>query len=64
MSPQTSINSMIHPTQASCLNEEAEHTVRDLLKGGGGKYLTSDSDAELLMTIPVSFNPSLPFSDH
>ena len=40
--------------QISCLNEDAAHTVRDLLKGGGDKWLASDADEQLLLHIPVS----------
>ncbi|GAA5890606.1 hypothetical protein JCM5296_004312 [Sporobolomyces johnsonii] len=50
----TSLNSAIDNSQIQCLNEASEHTVRDLMKGGGDKWLESDSDEQLLLHIPVN----------
>jgi hypothetical protein len=54
---QTSLNSMIDAQQVVCLNESVEHTIRDLLKGGGDKWLESDADEQLLIHIPVRGGP-------
>ncbi|CEQ42193.1 SPOSA6832_03967, partial [Sporobolomyces salmonicolor] len=50
----TSLNSAIDNSQIQCLNEASEHTIRDLMKGGGDKWLESDSDEQLLLHIPVN----------
>lgn len=41
-------------SQIQCLNEASDHTIKDLLKGGGDKWLESDADEQLLLQIPVS----------
>ncbi|KAK4702665.1 thioredoxin 1, partial [Phenoliferia sp. Uapishka_3] len=48
------LNSLIDMAQISCLNENASHNVRDLLKGGGDKWLESDADEQLLIHIPMN----------
>lgn len=58
---QSSLNGSIDAQQVQCLNEDASHTIRDLLKGGGDKWLESDADEQLLLHIPVrlsTFRPS------
>lgn len=50
---QSSLNGSIDNQQVQCLNEDASHTIRDLLKGGGDKWLESDADEQLLLHIPV-----------
>lgn len=51
---QSSLNGSIDMAQVHCLNEDSSHTIRDLLKGGGGdKWLESDADEQLLLHIPV-----------
>ncbi|KAL8286499.1 hypothetical protein RQP46_004516 [Phenoliferia psychrophenolica] len=50
----SSLNSFIDMGQISCLNEDAAHTIRDLLKGGGDKWLASDADEQLLLHIPMN----------
>ena len=54
---QSSLNGSIDQQQVSCLNEDASHTIRDLLKGGGDKWLESDADEQLLLHIPVRLVP-------
>ncbi|ORY74282.1 thioredoxin-like protein 1-like protein [Leucosporidium creatinivorum] len=49
----SSLNGSIDAQQVQCLNEDASHTVRDLLKGGGDKWLESDADEQLLLHIPT-----------
>lgn len=49
---QTSLNSQIDLSQIHCLNEAAGHTIKDLLRGGGDKWLESDADEQLLLHIP------------
>ncbi|KAK4053469.1 hypothetical protein OIV83_001636 [Microbotryomycetes sp. JL201] len=49
----TSLNGSIDQSAVQCLNENASHTIRDLLKGGGDKWLESDADEQLLMHIPT-----------
>ncbi|GAA5934901.1 uncharacterized protein JCM15063_003097 [Sporobolomyces koalae] len=49
-----SLNSSIDLSQIQCLNEASDHTVRDLLRGGGDKWLESDADEQLLLQIPVN----------
>lgn len=44
---------MIDSQRVVCLNEADNHTIRDLLKGGGDKWLESDADEQLLLHIPV-----------
>lgn len=43
-------------SQSSCLNEASSHTLSDLMKGGGDKWLESDSDEELLLHLTVNQN--------
>lgn len=50
---QTSLNSSIDLSQIHCLNEASGHTIKDLLRGGGDKWLESDADEQLLLQIPV-----------
>ncbi|KAK4058505.1 hypothetical protein OIO90_000667 [Microbotryomycetes sp. JL221] len=49
----SSLNGSIDQSALQCLNEDAAHTIRDLLKGGGDKWLESDADEQLLMHIPT-----------
>ncbi|GAA6006999.1 hypothetical protein JCM11491_001472 [Sporobolomyces phaffii] len=49
-----SLNSGIDLSQIQCLNESSDHTIRDLLRGGGDKWLESDADEQLLLQIPVN----------
>lgn len=51
---QSSLNSSLELSQVSCLNEADGHTVRDLLKGGSGKWLESDCDEQLLLHLPFN----------
>ncbi|KAM0755035.1 DUF1000-domain-containing protein [Meredithblackwellia eburnea MCA 4105] len=47
------LNSFINNSQVTCLNEDASHTIKDLMKGSGDKWLLSDADEQLLLTIPL-----------
>ncbi|GAA5876561.1 hypothetical protein JCM16303_003580 [Sporobolomyces ruberrimus] len=49
-----SLNSGIDLSQIDCLNESSDHTIRDLLRGGGDEWLESDADEQLLLQIPVN----------
>ncbi|KAM0788507.1 hypothetical protein ACM66B_001638 [Microbotryomycetes sp. NB124-2] len=49
----TSLNGSIDQSAVQCLNEDASHTIRDLLKGSGDKWLESDADEQLLLHIPT-----------
>ncbi|GAA5975585.1 hypothetical protein JCM5350_002659 [Sporobolomyces pararoseus] len=49
-----SLNSSIDLSQIQCLNEASGHTIKDLLKGGGDKWLESDADEQLLLQIPIN----------
>ncbi|BGP01175.1 hypothetical protein NBRC10513v2_002127 [Rhodotorula toruloides] len=49
----TSLNSQIDLSQIHCLNEAAGHTIKDLLRGSGDKWLESDADEQLLLHIPI-----------
>lgn len=51
--PQTSLNSQIDLSQIHCLNEADGHTIKELLRGGGDKWLESDADEQLLLHIPI-----------
>ena len=54
MSSVVSLNSLLESSQIVCLNESASHSLQSLLKNeGGGKYTESDSDAQLILTLPV-----------
>ncbi|GAA5832691.1 hypothetical protein JCM3766R1_004300 [Sporobolomyces carnicolor] len=50
----TSLNSSIDLSQIHCLNEASGHTIKDLLRGGGDKWLESDADEQLLLQIPIN----------
>jgi len=45
------LSSFIEAGQSQCLNQSSEHTLKDLLSKGSGKYLESDADEQLLLTI-------------
>lgn len=49
-----SLNANVDTQQLSALNESTAHTVRDLFKRTGDKYLESDCDEQLLLHIPMS----------
>ncbi|GAA5915808.1 uncharacterized protein JCM6883_006293 [Sporobolomyces salmoneus] len=49
-----SLNSSIDLSQIHCLNEASDHTIKDLLRGGGDKWLESDADEQLLLQIPIN----------
>jgi len=48
-----SLSSLIDMSQTQCLNQSSEHTWKDLLSKGnkGAKYLESDADEQLLLTV-------------
>jgi len=46
-----SLTSQIDMTQTQCLNQSAEHTWKDLFAKGSKKYLESDADEQLLLTV-------------
>ncbi|KWU43554.1 thioredoxin-like protein 1-like protein [Rhodotorula sp. JG-1b] len=48
-----SLNSQIDQSQVHCLNESSEHMLKDMLRGGGDKWLESDADEQLLLHIPI-----------
>ncbi|POY72563.1 thioredoxin [Rhodotorula taiwanensis] len=48
-----SLNSEIDQSQVHCLNESAEHPLKDMLRGGDDKWLESDADEQLLLHIPI-----------
>lgn len=50
---QVSLNSQIDQSQVHCLNESSEHMLKDMLRGGGDKWLESDADEQLLLHIPI-----------
>lgn len=50
---QVSLNSEIDQSQVHCLNESAEHPLKDMLRGGDDKWLESDADEQLLLHIPI-----------
>lgn len=50
---QTALNSQIDMSQVHCLNEADAHPFKELLRGGGDKWLESDADEQLLLQIPM-----------
>ncbi|GAA5998420.1 uncharacterized protein JCM10292_001184 [Rhodotorula paludigena] len=49
----TVLNSQIDMSQVHCLNEADAHPFKELLRGGGDKWLESDADEQLLLQIPM-----------
>ncbi|GAA6000503.1 hypothetical protein JCM10207_008042 [Rhodosporidiobolus poonsookiae] len=48
------INASIDQSQVHCLNEASDHTLKEMLRGGGDKWLESDADEQLLLQIPLN----------
>ncbi|GAA6034887.1 hypothetical protein JCM8097_009351 [Rhodosporidiobolus ruineniae] len=49
----TVLNGSIDQSQVHCLNEASDHILKEMLKGGGDKWLESDADEQLLLHIPL-----------
>ncbi|GAA6055369.1 hypothetical protein JCM3770_001075 [Rhodotorula araucariae] len=47
------VNSQIDQSQVHCLNEASDHTLKEMLRGGGDKWLESDADEQLLLQVPL-----------
>ncbi|GAA5859991.1 hypothetical protein JCM8547_003048 [Rhodosporidiobolus lusitaniae] len=48
------INDQIDYSQVHCLNESDDHGLKDMLRGGGDRWLESDADEQLLLQIPLN----------
>ncbi|GAA5976562.1 hypothetical protein JCM11641_001340 [Rhodosporidiobolus odoratus] len=48
------INSNIDYSQVHCLNEAGDHSLKEMLRGGGDKWLESDADEQLLLQVPLN----------
>lgn len=52
---QQSLLSLIDSKNSGCLNESPSHSLSSIVKGAsGGKWLESDADEQLIMTLAVS----------
>ncbi|BGP14351.1 hypothetical protein JCM10213_004478 [Rhodosporidiobolus nylandii] len=48
------INDSIDFSQIHCLNEADDHNLKEMLRGGGDKWLESDADEQLLIQLPLN----------
>ena len=50
-SSHSDLQEFLDTRQCECLNQSTEHTIKPMLKGEAGKFLQSDCDEELLITL-------------